>query len=194
MFSLTGFSHTTLLSLHHSRSCALENALIVFLDRDPVHIPLQITQEDFRALSTELHTLTVRAKRADMTRELAFFLRRFWDQIVSPFVDCLKMTHPSQSRIWWCPTAEFSVLPLHIAGPYRKGQRNLPNLYISSYTPTPTTLVRARRRNPSKSTTEQKRLIAIGQAKAAGESELISVGAELDNIGQRVAALPHSRA
>ena len=27
MFSLTGFSHTTLLSLHHSRSCALETCL-----------------------------------------------------------------------------------------------------------------------------------------------------------------------
>ena len=169
------------------------DALIVFLDQDPVHIPLQITQEDFRALSTELHTLTVRTKRANMTRELAFFLRRFWDQIVSPFVDCLKMTHPSQSRIWWCPTAEFSVLPLHVAGPYRKGQRNLPNLYISSYTPTLTALVCARRRNPSNSTTEQKRLIAIGQAKAAGESELVSVGTELDNIGQHVVASPHSR-
>ena len=85
------------------------------------------------------------------------------------------------------------MLPLHIAGPCRKGQWNLPNLYISSYTPTLTALVRARRRNPSNSTTEQKRLIAISQAKAAGESELVSVGTELDNIGQRVAALPHSR-
>jgi CHAT domain-containing protein/tetratricopeptide (TPR) repeat protein len=165
------------------------DALIAFPDRDPVHIPLQITQEDVRRLSKELHALTVRAKRADMTRELASFLRKLWDEIVSPIVDCLRKTHPFQSRIWWCPTAEFSVLPLHAAGPYRKGEQNLPDLYISSYTPTLTALIRARRRNPSNSANEEKRFVAIGQAKAAGESELLSVGAELVNIGQRVHGL-----
>ena len=106
------------------------DALVVLLDRDPVHIPLQITQENVRRLSTDLHTLTVRAKRVDVTKELAFFLRTLWDQIVSPIVDFLQTIHPSQSRIWWCPTAEFSVLPLHAAGPYRRGQQNLPHLYI----------------------------------------------------------------
>jgi CHAT domain-containing protein/tetratricopeptide (TPR) repeat protein len=165
------------------------DALIVFLDQDPVHVPLQITQENVRDLSTELHTLTVRAKKADMTKELAFFLRKLWDHIVSPIIDCFQTTHPSQSRIWWCPTAEFSVLPLHAAGPYRKGQHNLPHLYISSYTPTLTALIRARRRNPSDSTTNGKRFVAIGQAKAAGESELLSVGAELNNISQHVDGL-----
>jgi CHAT domain-containing protein/tetratricopeptide (TPR) repeat protein len=165
------------------------DALIVFLDRDPVHIPLQITQENVRDLATELHTLTVRAKRADMTRELASFLRKIWDQIVSPIVHFLQATLPSRSRIWWCPTAEFSVLPLHAAGPYRKGQRNLPHLYISSYTPTLTALIRARRRDPSDPTIGHKRFIAIGQATATGESELLSVNAELDNIRQRVDSL-----
>ena len=81
------------------------------------------------------------------------------------------------------------MLPLHAAGPYRKGQRNFPHLYVSSYTPTLTALIRARRCDPSKSATRQKRFIAIGQAKAAGESELLSVGAELDNICQRVDGL-----
>ena len=165
------------------------DALIVFLDRDPVHIPLQITRESVRDLSTELQTLTVRAKRDDVTRELASFLRKLWDQVVSPIVDCLQTTHPSQSRIWWCPTAEFSALPLHAAGPFRKGQQNLPHLYISSYTPTLTALIRARRHDPSDPATGQKRFLAIGQANAAGEDELLSIGAELDNIGQRVEGL-----
>ena len=165
------------------------DALIVFPDRDPVHIPLQITQGDARGLSTELHTLTERAKRNDMKIELARFLRKLWDQIVSPIVDCLQTTHPSQSRIWWCPTAEFSVLPLHAAGPYRMGQQNLPDLYVSSYTPTLTALIRARRRDPSSSTTEQKSFIAIGQTKAPGLSELLSVGEELDNVRQSVEGL-----
>ena len=165
------------------------DALIVLLDRDPVHIPLQITQDGVRGLSTELHILSVRATKADVTKELAFFLRKLWDQIVSPIVDILQTFHPSQSRIWWCPTAEFSALPLHAAGPYRKGQQNFPHLYISSYTPTLTALIRARRRDPSNPAIEQKRFIVIGQAKAAGENELLSVGAELENIRQRVDGL-----
>ncbi|KAI9568167.1 CHAT domain-containing protein [Boletus coccyginus] len=165
------------------------DALIVLLDRDPVHIPLQITQEGVRDLSMELHILTVRAQRFDVTRDLAAFLRKLWDQIVSLIVDFLQMIHPAQSCIWWCPTAEFSVLPLHAAGPYRKGQRNLPNIYISSYTPTLAALIRARRPTPSCSTTRRKSFVTIGQAEAIGESELASVGAELDNIGQSVDSL-----
>ena len=165
------------------------DALVVLLDRDPVHIPLHITRESVRNLTTELRTLTLCATRADVTRDLASFLRKIWDEIVSPIVSCLQTIHPFQSRIWWCPTAEFSVLPLHAAGPYRKGQRNLPNLYISSYTPTLTALVHARRCNPSNSAIERKRIVAIGQAKSGGESELLSVGTELDNICQRVEGL-----
>ena len=165
------------------------DALVVLPDRDPVHIPLQVTLEDVRDMSTELHTLSVHVLRLDMTREFAFFLRKLWDQVISPIVDFLQTIHPLQSRIWWCPTAEFSLLPLHAAGPYRKGQRNLPDLYISSYTPTLAALIRARRWDLLSSVTAQKRLIAIGHATAAGESELLSVGAELANIGQLVDGL-----
>ena len=102
-----------------------------------------------------------------MTKHLAIFLRKLWDQIVSPIVDCLQTTHPpqSESRIWWSPTGKFSELPLHAAGPFRKGQRNLPDLYISSYTPTLTALIRAKRHDPSNSATEPKRFIAIVKPK-----------------------------
>ena len=124
--------------------------------------------------------------RVDTTRELASFLRRLWEQVVSPIVDFLQTILPFQSRIWWCPTSEFSVLPLHAAGPYREGQHNLPDLYVSSYTLT--ALIRARRHDPN-SITQRKRFIAIGQAKATGESELFSVGAELAIIGERVSSL-----
>ncbi|KAI9458456.1 CHAT domain-containing protein [Boletus coccyginus] len=142
------------------------DAVIILLDRDPVHIPLDITQEGVRDLSTELRTLIVRARRFDATRALAAFLRKLWDQIVSPIVDSLQMIHPSQSRIWWCPTAEFSALPFHAAGPFRKDSSDL-----------------------SSSATELKRFIAIGQATADGGGKLVSVDAELDIIGQRVDGL-----
>ncbi|KAF8132991.1 TPR-like protein [Boletus edulis] len=162
------------------------DALVVLLDQDPVHTPLQITLECVRDLSKEVNNLTVRATRADVTRELAAFLRKLWDLIVSPIVDVLLTMYPPQSRIWWCPTGEFSVLPLHAAGPYRHGEQNLSRLYISSYTPTLSALIRARRPTPSNSTTQGKHFVVIGQAKAAGKTELLSVGAELDVVRQRV--------
>ncbi|KAF8434591.1 CHAT domain-containing protein [Boletus edulis BED1] len=166
------------------------DVLVIMPDGDPVHIPLQITLESVHDLSKELHTLTVRAARADVTREFAIFLRKLWDHIVFPIVDFLRTTTPPRSRIWWCPTGEFSALPLHAAAPYRKGQQSLSDLYISSYTPTLTALIRARRHSPSTSVASQgKHFVAIGQAKAAGETELPSVGAELDIIGQSVSDL-----
>ncbi|KAF7979121.1 hypothetical protein HWV62_43339 [Athelia sp. TMB] len=44
---------------------------------------------------------------------------------------------PQQSRIWWCPTSALCALPIHAAG-------QLPNRYISSYTPTLSALITAR--------------------------------------------------
>ena len=44
------------------------DALVVLLDHDPVHIPLQVRQEDVRDLSAELRTLSVRATQVYMTR------------------------------------------------------------------------------------------------------------------------------
>ncbi|KAF8132848.1 TPR-like protein [Boletus edulis] len=165
------------------------DVLVVLLDRDPVHMTLQITKESVHDLSEELHASTERAKKVDVTRELGSLLRTLWDHVVSPVVEFLLTTLPLQSRIWWCPTAEFSVLPLHAAGPYRKGERNLSDLYISSYTPTLSALIRARRPAPSNTAVGGKRFIAIGQANAIGQVELLSVGTELANIGQRIVGL-----
>ncbi|KAF8429868.1 CHAT domain-containing protein [Boletus edulis BED1] len=165
------------------------DALVVLLDRDPVHIPLQIAQASVRNLSEELHASTERANKVDVTRKLGSLLRNLWDQVVSPIVDFLLTTLPLQSRIWWCPTADFSVLPLHAAGPYRKGERNLSDLYISSCTPTLSALIRARRPAPSNTSGGRKRFVAIGQANAIGQLELHSVGTELANIGHRIIGL-----
>ena len=159
------------------------DALVVLADRNPHHIPLSITKRRVRKLSKKLGTLSVRTLKMDVTEKLAIILRELWDKVVSPIVDFLKTVHPLQSRIWWCPTAKFSLLPLHAAGPYKEGQQNLSNLYISSYTPTLTALIRARRHD---SASKGKRFLGIGQANAEGENVIVSVGRELADIGQRV--------
>ena len=165
------------------------DALVVLIDRNPIHIPLSITKEGVQELSSKLCTLTVDATSRDMTTDLTIILQELWDKVVSPIVDFVQTVHPLQSRIWWCPTAEFSLLPLHAAGPYREGQRNLANLYISSYTPTLTALIRARQHDLPPSASKVKQFVGIGQANAEGENEIVSVGAELANIEQRVGGL-----
>ena len=169
------------------------DALVVLVDRNPHHIPLSITKDGVRELSSKLSTLTEDATWNDVTKDLTIVLQELWDKVVSPIVDFLQTVHPLQSRIWWCPTAEFSLLPLHAAGPYREGQRNLANLYISSYTSTLTALIRARQHDPPHSESQEKHFVGIGQANAEGENVIVSVGAELANIEQRVNSLAKFR-
>lgn len=72
-------------------------------------------------------------------------LRDLWNTIVPPVCDCLtELAVPQKSRIWWCPTSNLCALPLHAAGPWQPEQRNLPDIYISSYTPTLFSLITAR--------------------------------------------------
>jgi CHAT domain-containing protein len=112
------------------------------------------------------------------------------NEVVSPIVDLLQTTVPPRSRIWWCPTAEFSLLPLHAAGPYRRGKRNLSHLYISSYTPTLTALIRARRNLLLEMTSiHENRFLAIGQATGNGQSKLLSVGSELGIVAECIQGL-----
>jgi len=160
------------------------DALVVFFDRDPVHIPLQITKSRVKNLLSELQSYV---KSTDVGRDLVRFLRVLWDEIVSPIADFLQTTVPSCSRIWWCPTAEFCLLPLHAAGPYQNGQRNFSHLYISSYALTLTALIRTRRNDPSATTSiHEKRFLAVGQASAKGEPELPSVSSELTIVAERI--------
>ena len=173
------------------------DALIVLADKDPVHIPLSITEANVQELASKLHTLIVHARRRDVTRELWKFLRELWDRVVSPIAAVLLPRVRHQSRIWWCPTAEFCLLPLHAAGPYEKGQENLADMFISSYTPTLSALIRARGSNlpepatqakwfykwiPRKKEMKVEHFVAIGRAEAPKQSELHSVCSELANI------------
>ena len=169
------------------------DALIVFVDKDPVHIPLSVTREDVQELILKLRALLKLAKTeepTEMERHFMIFLRELWDAVVFRIVDFLRGACPSQSRIWWCPTAEFSLLPLHAAAPYRKGEMGVPHLFISSYTTTLNALIRARRPSSLGSVATQRRhFVAIGQARAPGSNELPRVGTELSIVGQLVDGL-----
>ncbi|KAG1726845.1 hypothetical protein EDB19DRAFT_1943838 [Suillus lakei] len=134
------------------------DALIILSGQDPVHVPLGIAQTEVSELSSEFQSLSEQFGSSNHQHKLVGILRKLWDRIVDPVVQALGKSEIRPGlRIWWCPTAEFTLLPLHAAGPYEKKRDNLSHIYISSNTPTLVTLIWVRQQ---------------GRAKAASDSQL----------------------
>ncbi|KAG1772526.1 TPR-like protein [Suillus placidus] len=161
------------------------DALIVLSGQNPVHVPIDITQTEVSDLSSEFQSLSKEFGSFDNQHKLVSILRKLWHDIVDPVVQALRVSnvHPG-SRIWWCPTAEFTLLPLHAAGPYEKKRDSLPHMYISSYTPTLATLVRARQQVSRDAPPQH--FVAIGQGNPAGGRPLDCVAPELAAVAQRL--------
>ncbi|KAF9460370.1 CHAT domain-containing protein [Collybia nuda] len=96
-----------------------------------------------------LGQLSKSTESSDYSRNAYQVLRHLWYAIVEPIVkQLLLLGIPEKSHIWWCPTSYLCALPIHAAGPYKKGSKNLPDLFVSSYTPTLKSLIRARSNIP----------------------------------------------
>ncbi|OAX35461.1 hypothetical protein K503DRAFT_696998 [Rhizopogon vinicolor AM-OR11-026] len=163
------------------------DALIVLSSQDPVHVGLDIAQTEVSEWSTQLQSITKDAGSSDHSLQqnlIVRILRELWQHIVAPIVKALKELIPPRSRIWWCPTAEFVLLPLHAAGSYVKNGDNLSHFYVSSYTSTLTALIRARQQVPLDASTPH--FVAIGQGHPGTEKELPRVAAELRDVARRV--------
>jgi CHAT domain-containing protein len=119
------------------------DAIILLKSHPPVLVCLPDASPD--ALRELSETLSSSLILESNSLSIILILRELWDLVVSPVVDQLTVLGVIEnSRIWWCPTAELCALPLHAAGPYISGHKNLPDIYISSYTPSLSSLIRAR--------------------------------------------------
>lgn len=130
------------------------NAIVIFTTGQPAFVPLtKITLTDVARLATHFHNIVRYSgdpdPGRDRERRLIDLLTELWDLVVSPVVDRLLRHTPKGSRIWWCPTGKFTALPLHAAGLYQSIELNLSQLYISSYTPTLSSLIKSRRTKSS---------------------------------------------
>jgi CHAT domain-containing protein len=122
-------------------------------------------------------------------KDLRELLRIVWDEIMLPIVKVLVLDLKLQyrSRIWLCPTADFTAIPLHAANSFRmKADRSGPeycleDLYICSYTPTLSALIRAQQ---AMKTRAPPSFVAIGQGQpGAGQGKaLLAVGDELELV------------
>ncbi|KAG1837231.1 CHAT domain-containing protein [Suillus subalutaceus] len=137
--------------------------------------------------------------RPEETRkELQVLLRTVWDEIMLPIVIVLQrdLRVTSGSRIWLCPTATFTSIPLHAAHPFRTkadGRRELclEDVYICSYTPTLSALIRSRQMMKKRMTPT---FVAIAQSSpGAGQGEvLLAVDSELELVCKLVPATANS--
>ncbi|KAG2141962.1 TPR-like protein [Suillus clintonianus] len=162
------------------------DALIVLSGQDPVHVPLHIVQTEVSELSSEFQSLSGQFGSSNHLYKLVNILRKLWRDVVDSVVQALKESkvHPG-SRIWWCPTADFTLLPLHAAGPYEEKKDNLSDIYISSYTPTLATLVHARQQVSGDASPQ--RFVAIGQGNPQGAKALEYVVPELAVVARILA-------
>ncbi|WP_432893411.1 CHAT domain-containing protein [Kribbella sp. CA-245084] len=85
--------------------------------------------QEFNRAAAEPGRLTSRV----VVKEVCDWL---WTTVAQPTLDALSLD--SQARVWWCLTGPTMSLPLHAAG-------DVPERVISSYTPTVTALIAARR-------------------------------------------------
>ncbi|KAG1850023.1 CHAT domain-containing protein [Suillus tomentosus] len=175
------------------------SAIIVPTSGDPHHVPLpSVTLADLTNLKDRFARairVSSRMNPGESRTDLIVLSRIIWDQIMLPIVNVLEhvLKLKRRSRIWLCPTAAFTSIPLHAAHPFQtKADRSgkqpcLEDLYICSYTPTLSALIRSRqlmkkRVSPS--------FVAIGQGQpGAGKGKaLLAIDSELELVHKLVPA------
>lgn len=162
------------------------DAIIIFASGPPklVRFP-DVRSDDLLRLHCLLFTSRVQNKQVQRAR-LRDVTRYLWTHVVSPIVDSLRSESiPLGSRIWWCPAAEFCLLPIHAAGLYGATKdTNLPDLYVSSYTSTISSLLKAKTEASPGTNSKTESMLFVGHSggtlsKVNAEHEAVKSGSRL---------------
>ncbi|KAF9043694.1 CHAT domain-containing protein [Rhodocollybia butyracea] len=169
------------------------DALIILPDGEIFHIPLTDTAPELLgSLSSQMEKIRSRDTASSEPLDLRLkpkskhpvpndvlesltMLRTLWAIVVEPVVkSLLRVGIKENSRIWWCPGGKLSQFPIHAAGPYNVGEKNLHDYFISSYTSTLSSLISARQ-SQSDGAHKSASVLAIGQSMSLPkvEEELI---------------------
>ena len=159
------------------------DAVIVLCSGPPVHVSLPCSFDDVFQLCLQLSEVTQDSHAYGTNREswVKQMLRELWSSVVESIVTVLQddIQLPLGSRIWWCPTSKLTNLPFHAAGPYRKAEKNLMDIYVSSYAPSLSALIRTRDRMRSQKIGRDASGIknsvsfaAVGQARPSADTKL----------------------
>jgi hypothetical protein len=142
-------SHGLVIMINH---CKWRSDIIIILHDSPPS--LVTTPHNFfgRANRLKEKLLGIRQRcgpdSSQYARTLASVLSDLYELVGEPVIKRLnELGIPEQSRVWWCPTSAFGYLPLHAMGPIPsagKEKRYFSDMYISSYTPTLSSLITSR--------------------------------------------------
>ncbi|KAG1841219.1 CHAT domain-containing protein [Suillus subalutaceus] len=174
------------------------SAIIIPTSGEPHHVPLpSVTLVDLNNLKDRfaraIRHASVMGPKVPRN-DLIVLLRAVWDEIMLPVVNVLQhdLKLKFHSRIWLCPTAAFTSIPLHAAHPFqtqadRSKEPCLEDLYICSYTPTLSALVRSRQMMKKRVAPS---FVTIGQGQpGAGKGKaLLAVDSELELVRKLVPA------
>ncbi|KAG1902478.1 uncharacterized protein F5891DRAFT_163918 [Suillus fuscotomentosus] len=103
----------------------VHRAIIVPMSGDPHHVPLpSIALADMKILKDRFSRAirdSSRMNPGESRTDLIVLLQIIWDRIMLPIIDVLEhVLKPKRpSRIWLCPTAAFTSIPLHAAHPFQ---------------------------------------------------------------------------
>ncbi|KAG9011237.1 hypothetical protein FRB94_008837 [Tulasnella sp. JGI-2019a] len=167
------------------------DAIVVQHTGLPAVIPLPDAHlEDLDSLSGRLSGLVLRqdGDTENISQAVAEVLREIWKAIVEPIATHLehKLGLAHGSRLWWMPTSKACSLPLHAAGPYVKGQKNMSDRFISSYTPTLSILLRSIAHTEAYGLVLERMIaphfLLVAQGNAQGQRPLESVSKETNII------------
>ncbi|KAI0319911.1 TPR-like protein [Amylostereum chailletii] len=179
------------------------DALILRASSDAVlHIPLPTLKrgdvarwKDLMLKSLQRSGVRDRGSRrrpaAGEANTMSSVLANLWLGIVRPVLLELKLLGNRSGdipHITWCTTGPLGFLPLHAAGLYdRPGGPKVYDLVVSSYTPTLSALLEAKRHVGRASPTPS--ILAVSQPGTPGQSSLPGTIAEIAAIKERVGNL-----
>ncbi|MEU1890399.1 CHAT domain-containing protein [Streptomyces pristinaespiralis] len=104
-------------------------------------------------------------------------LGRLWDRVTGPVLAHLRPVPRSDGtlpRLWWCPTGQLALLPLHAAGHHGEPGRSVLDTVVSSYTPS----LRALRLARERSVPEGGRMLLVAMTRTPGQAPLPNVASE----------------
>ncbi|KAJ7436030.1 TPR-like protein [Mycena latifolia] len=179
--------------------------LMAGLQDEVMHVPLpHFTLQDAQSMAESLGSLVSGAARSErleghregdkpLNEQFSQILSMLWMRIVKPVLNGIAFSTPPDQdlgRIWWCPTGPLAFLPIHAAGLYGKDRgfsSKLSDFFISSYTPSLTTLIEGLR--PRCESGERLQILAVAQPAAVGQAYIPGTLAEIDCI-RRLTTIP----
>ncbi|KAF3182281.1 hypothetical protein TWF751_007322 [Orbilia oligospora] len=126
---------------------------------------------------------------SDTLRQMFRMLEWLWDTAVGPILDALGLLSPPVNeddewpRIWWIPTGQLSLLPLHAAGCHLPGStKTALDRVVSSYSSSIKALLYSRQSSQAMAEFTPGKALLVSMDKTSGQSDLPYAAEEVNML------------